>query len=95
MTPLLNGFSNFSSPPYSIAAYRKQGDRVWLRGVLSVGTNSQPLFILPTGFRPSGNEVFSTGSAVNQAFILISSNGEITTNGSNYLFLSGISFSTQ
>jgi hypothetical protein len=46
-----NLWENYGSP-YATAAYRKIGNRVFLRGLVRSGTSAVPIFTLPVGYRP-------------------------------------------
>ena len=64
---LLNGWANLGAP-WQVAQYRKVGDIVYLRGVITnptpVATNaSSGMFTLPTGFRPANYEIASANCA--------------------------------
>lgn len=62
--PLLNGWVNYGGV-YSVAKYRRIGELVVISGLVKSG--SGPIFVLPAGFRPTGNLHFpamnSTGGA--------------------------------
>lgn len=62
--PLVNGWANLSTPPWRGAQYRKVGDIVYLRGLISRVSPLTPItfltiFTLPVGFRPLADEIFS------------------------------------
>jgi hypothetical protein len=93
-----NGWSNFGSG-YTGAQYRKVGDRVELRGLVTGGTVTYgtPVFTLPSGFRPTGFEVFP--AVANNLFtrvdVLTTGVVSVYTGASNaFVSFSGISFST-
>jgi len=73
-----NGWTNFPGSEQP-AQYRKIGDVVYLRGVITGGTMQQSAFILPVGFRPP-NRTYKSGGAVSggawqAALTLIDSDG--------------------
>jgi hypothetical protein len=91
----LNGWGNFGSG-YAPAGYRKIGDIVSLRGLVSGGTVGQPVFVLPVGFRPAHNNIFAVdGYNHIHCTLDINVNGNTTFgNGSNtHISMSGVSFS--
>lgn len=93
---LLNGWVS-SGPPAAGASFYKDGSGVvHFEGLIQDGTIGYglPVFVLPTGYRPSGNLIFVTLSATNIARIDVLANGIVTmeTNDNSYVSLSGISF---
>lgn len=92
----LSGWGNFGLYGYAPAGYRKIGDIVSLRGLVSGGTVSQAVFVLPVGFRPAYGEVFAVDSYNHiHATLDIGANGNVVfTSGNNtHITLSGVSFS--
>lgn len=86
------GVTNFGAP-YAVAAYRKSGDVVQLRGVLAAtGSVMMTAFTLPAGNRPLATEVFNW----NVTHVNIDLAGVVSINpgGAGWVSLSGISFST-
>ncbi|MND22802.1 hypothetical protein D3C80_131880 [compost metagenome] len=56
----VNSWLDFSAT-YNSAGYRKEGNRVWLRGVMkNATTNAASPFTLPSGFRPLKAKLFIT-----------------------------------
>lgn len=49
---LLNGYENYNKA-FNTVQYRREGNRVFLRGMFTKGTLALPLFKLPEGYRPS------------------------------------------
>jgi hypothetical protein len=76
-----------------VGFYRDRG-RVYLEGLAKGGTVGQPLFTLPTGYRPTGQWDWPVISNDTAAFMTISTGGAVVLNsGSNiYVDLSSISF---
>jgi len=60
---LTGGWADYGSP-YSPAAYRRVGKRVYLRGLVKDGSfgSANPIFTLPAGFRPGGGDLIMDGS---------------------------------
>lgn len=95
---LLNGWTNFGGA-YSTCAYRKIGNQVSLRGMVTGGTSTDgtPVFTLPAGFRPPGYERFrpSASVAASERVVVRSDTGQVEVfglaSGSNLGF-SGINF---
>jgi hypothetical protein len=83
--PFLNGWQNFVVSGYDVAKYYKDhGGRVYVSGLIKLGTIGLPAFQLPVGFRPA--DKLAIGTASNSAFgqLEIDSNGNVTpTVGSN------------
>lgn len=101
---LLNNWVNFGGG-YSTAQYRKENDRVYLRGLIKGGTYNSIAFNIPTGYRPlsqtTATSVGSTGYGLTPAQIVISpTSGNAvlrwyTTDGtkpSSWINLDGISY---
>lgn len=59
VTNFQNNWENYGSGSFANAAYRKIGKIVKIRGMVKGGTIGQPIFQLPSGFRPS-NTVIAT-----------------------------------
>lgn len=57
---LLGTWVNYSTPSFTGARYRKMNGRVWIEGLVKDGTTGTAVFVLPSGYRPSGNLVFAT-----------------------------------
>jgi len=92
--PLVNGWVNFAGGAYQGARYRKVGDVVEIEGLISTGTLGQPMFTLPTGFRPPLNMQFATTSANNFAAFTVFSTGVVQNiNGVNTSFQINCRFS--
>uniref|UniRef100_UPI004025A81A hypothetical protein n=1 Tax=Eubacterium sp. TaxID=142586 RepID=UPI004025A81A len=94
---LLNGWVNFS-PDYEPTSYWKdKNEIVHLSGVIKNGTTEDgtTLFILPEGYRPDKNEMFSTISFNALCRIDVSSGGLVSVEyggNRNWLSLCGIEF---
>ena len=97
------------TPPFSnswvdegtnqVLQYRRQGDKVKIRGVIKNGVIGATVFTLPAataldrGFRPKGNRQFPAAANSAYAGVLIQTNGSVTTvNGSNTWFSIEVEF---
>jgi hypothetical protein len=86
---------------WAAAAYRRVGDQVELRGLISGGTEGTTIAVLPAGFRPTGFRMFSTivstGTWGQLARLDVLSTGEVRaywgSGGASYLSIE-CSFST-
>jgi hypothetical protein len=93
-----NGWAAFAG--YTTPAYRKVGDRVYLRGLFSGGTatDGTTLLTLAAGYRPAGQERFAMSTSATQpARAVISTAGVVTIFGvaaGATIGISGIAFST-
>ena len=78
MAPTLNTpWTNFGDV-FSVAGYRKDAGRVQLRGVVKGGAGGSVPFVLPAGFRPNAQLIFTTMSDVSSpARIDVRANGEV------------------
>ncbi|MEY2512003.1 MAG: hypothetical protein QOE26_2766 [Verrucomicrobiota bacterium] len=94
-----NGWTDAGSGNQT-TGYRKERGRVYLRGVVSGGTNTTGtiIFNLAAGYRPSAYEIFRADAVGSGAGVKIGTNGNVvidTPGSSNaYLSLCGISFAT-
>jgi hypothetical protein len=60
--PSLNApWSNYGDP-FTAAAYRRDANRIQLRGLVKGGTGSSVVLTLPAGFRPGGQLLFAAVS---------------------------------
>lgn len=78
-TPTLNApWANYGDP-FATAAYRKDGNRVQLRGRVKGGAGGSSLFTLPLGFRPPAQQTYAVMSdGTSPTHVDIKSNGEVT-----------------
>lgn len=78
VAPTLNApWTNFGDV-FAAAGYRKDGNRVQLRGVVKGGAGGTVVFILPAAFRPSAQLIMTTLSdAGAPTRIDVRSNGEV------------------
>lgn len=97
-TPALNApWTNYGDA-FAKAGYRKDGNRVQLRGLVKSGSGSSIVFLLPAGFRPLAQQLFVVNTDIAVAVrVDVRSNGELflpqTTSGPlGWLSLDGISF---
>jgi hypothetical protein len=83
-------------------AYRRQANRVWMRGAMTAGTNAATAFTLPVGARPPATAVLNTAGFTSfaspvGALLLIASTGVVTptyTGSPSGVALDGLTFST-
>lgn len=93
----LNGWVNYGSG-LTTAAYCREGDRIYLKGVVKSGTIGATIFFLPVGYRPSERMLFpgvSSSSGVQvHTRIDVLSNGEVRliSGGNEYLSLDAVNF---
>jgi hypothetical protein len=76
--------------------YRKEGDRVWLRGLMKLGTVGLASFTLPAGFRPAQEETFAVVANGALGAVTVNLSGTVVTQSGTsnvYVYLAGISFS--
>lgn len=63
---------------FANAAYRKDGNRVQLRGLVKAGASGSVIFTLPAGFRPPAQQIYvASCGAATPARVDIRSNGEV------------------
>lgn len=97
----VTGFTNGWGPAGGIPAPEFGKDAlgvVHLRGNFANGTDNQPAFTLPSGFRPAKDLSTATTSGFStECTIGVEANGEVTSTGCNNLFVSidTITFSGQ
>jgi hypothetical protein len=89
----ISSFSNSWAAGSIAPAYRKVGNRVQMRGRVSLGTANATAFALPSGYRPLTNQslcaISSTGS-INQ--VSIDTSGNVGPLLSVITSLDGLSF---
>lgn len=89
-------FTHQGSPYEDVTYYRDKEGRVHLSGIVAInGTQTGTIFILPTGYRPQGNQVFcAMTSSGNVQRINVNAAGNVTIQGnlSGWVSMSGISF---
>lgn len=96
--PSLNApWTNYGET-FANAAYRKDGNRVQLRGLVKAGASGSVIFTLPAGFRPSAQQIYVANcDAATPARVDIRSNGEVIVSQSptgtlGELSLDGVAF---
>lgn len=90
---LLNGWANFGAGNQT-AQYRRVGEIVQIRGLVSGGTMSAAIFTFPAGYRAPSSLIFASisNSAIGQ--LLINSTGDVVPqSGSNVWFSVNCQFS--
>jgi hypothetical protein len=89
---LTNGWTNVGG--FGTAQYRKVGDMVQLRGLVTGGAISAVIGNLPAGFRPLIQmTVPFAQNGVGANYLSLTPNGDITPAANGYVSLSGIAFS--
>jgi len=89
---LLNGWTNVGG--FGTAQYRKVGDMVQLRGLVTGGAISAVIGNLSVGFRPIVQlTVPFAQNGVGANYLSITPNGDISPAANGYVSLSGIQFS--
>ena len=96
--PSLNApWTNYGDA-FANAAYRKDGNRVQLRGLVKAGAGGSVVFTLPAGFRPSAQQIYvASCDAATPARIDVRSNGDVlvsqpATGTMGWLSLDGVTF---
>ena len=99
-----NGWSDYGYPGWEMAAYRKIGDIVYLRGLVSRAAgdlNQQPMFTLPIGYRPPTPLIFNVNASTTSyanARLDVQNTGAVYVNDgrpgyAGFTSLSGVYFS--
>lgn len=88
----LNGWVNFGGI-YQTARFRKEGDRVFVEGLIKSGAQAA-CFTLPAGYRPPAQLILATQAAAAFAQINVEADGDVLVSGSNASFSVHFSFST-
>ena len=88
-----NGWSQYAG--YTQVGYRKIGDMVYLRGLITGGTNNAAMFTLPVGFRPPWHGHFAVNNNNALATVSVSNAGLVKNDtGTNvWIELGSIFFS--
>jgi len=97
---LLAGWVKYGGSVYATPAYRKVGNMVEIKGLMSSGSvaTQTRIAVLPEGFRPSEMRLFTvvshTGAAYVNARLDVHSNGDITMEnmGNGFTSLDGVLF---
>jgi len=90
-----SGWTNYGG--YSLGSYKKVGDMVFLRGLVTRTSGVGTLIgVLPVGFRPLATELFDVITDTGQGRIDIDSFGSMTliSGGAGWVGFSAINFST-
>lgn len=92
----LNSWVNYGAGGWSTAAYRKVGNRVYLRGLVKDGTLGAAVFTLPSGYRPTAGLHFgvicSDTTVPGKAQVLADGSVVASTGANSHFSLDEISF---
>lgn len=91
----LNSWVDYNATTHNKGGYYKSLDGVvHLQGVVKSGTIGQPIFTLPTGYRPSKTLVFTVPSNGAFGVLEVQTDGDVvaTTGNNTYVSLEGIAF---
>jgi len=87
---------SYVGAPFTAPTYEKDVNGiVMIRGLVKSGAGvGLPIFNLPVGFRPAGNEIFPviTDTGIGRADVLPNSDVTYVSGGNLYFSLGGISF---
>ncbi|WP_408951507.1 hypothetical protein [Lysobacter sp. Hz 25] len=96
--PTLNAsWANYGDV-FAVAGYRRDAGRVQLRGLVKAGGGGTAIFVLPVGFRPPTQQIFTAVSDSSvQARVDVKANGEVLVSQPGagvlgWLSLDGIAF---
>ncbi|MGO1003304.1 hypothetical protein [Lysobacter sp. ESA13C] len=99
-TPTLNApWANYGDV-FASAGYRRDGGRVQLRGLVKAGAGGTAIFVLPTGYRPPTQQIYTAVSdSSTQARVDVKTNGEVLVSQPGagvlgWLSLDGVAFFT-
>ena len=92
-----NSWVNYGSPYHNAAYSKNVHNVVRLRGVIKNGTDNQPAFTLPSGYRPASDLFFAVGTALGASGrIIVGSDGTVdphaADSGTTLISLDNISF---
>lgn len=85
---------------FAVAGYRRDAGRVQLRGLVKAGSGGTAIFVLPAGFRPPAQQIYTAVSDSSVAArIDVKANGEVLVSQPGagvlgWLSLDGIAFFT-
>lgn len=91
----LNSWVSYNTTTHNKAGYYKTTTGVVrLQGVVKSGTIGQPIFTLPTGYRPAKTLLFTVPSNGAFGVLEIQTDGDViaTTGNNTYVSLEGIQF---
>lgn len=93
---LVSGWVNFGVGN-AVPGYRREGSRVYLRGVLSAGAFGVPAFVLPLGYRPPHNVPLPVVSNAAAGYLSILVDGSVNpmSGSATWFSLEGTSFSLE
>ena len=90
----LNSWVDYGTTHNKAGYYKSLNGVVHLQGVVKSGTIGQPIFTLPTGYRPSKTLLFTVPSNGAFGVLEIQTDGDViaTTGNNTYVSLEGVSF---
>lgn len=75
--PLNTPWANYGDV-FALAGYRRDAGRVQLRGLVKAGSGGTVIFVLPVGFRPPAQQIYTAVSdSSTQARVDVKTNGEV------------------
>ena len=91
----LNGWVNYGGG-FQTAGYYKHDNRVYLTGLVKSGTIGENIFVLPTGYRPTGTQLYVVNSNGSFGTVYVDGVGNVIPQiGNNaWVSLDGINFRT-
>lgn len=90
----LNSWVDYGGTHNKAGYYKDLDGVVHLQGMVKSGTIGQPIFTLPTGYRPSKTIVFTVPSNGAFGVLEVQTDGDVvaTTGNNTYVSLEGVSF---
>lgn len=102
VTSFLNGWVNYGSPYTEASYWKDKNGVVHITGKVKSGTLGSTIFILPTGYRPSGREdhgTFGSGGPAESARVDVLPTGEVIAvsgyGSGGWISLAGITFKAE
>lgn len=95
VSSMSNNWVNYGGPTYGVAAYKKIGKRVYLRGLIKSGTLNKVAFTLPTDYRPQREKILSVAAANSPGYVYVQKGGGVyisSTCSATWTSLDSISF---
>lgn len=91
---LLNSWKRYSQTYEAPAFYKDITGLVRFRGAVASGTINNPIFTLPSGYRPGSREIFVAMSNTGVSQLDVTADGDVipVSGGTTWFSLSGISY---